>query len=95
MGNKQASIPTRRLLPNDSVLPAPCSMLNSAVAVFLRKLAKHLALLACLLILSEASGRLTIGPVTIFFLTVFASAADLAGRTLSRRLPDRVSKIPS
>ena len=70
-------------------------MLNSAVAVFLRKLAKHLALLACLLILSEASGRLTIGPVTIFFLTVFASAADLAGRTLSRRLPDRVSKIPS
>jgi hypothetical protein len=70
-------------------------MLNSAVAVVLCKLAKHLALLACLVILGKAAGRLTIEPLAIFFLTVFASAAHLAGRSLSARLPKQPSKIPS
>jgi len=94
MANSKASISARRL-PNDSVLATPDSLLNPAVAVFLCKLAKHLALLACLMILGKAAGRLTIEPLAIFFLPVFASAAHLAGRSLSARLPTRASKSPS
>lgn len=72
--------------------PSPCSHITAALAVFLSKVAKHLALLACLLIVGKATGRLTTGQFVIFCLTIFASVAHLAGRALSPRLPDRPFK---
>ena len=77
--------------PRDSY---PYSRITAAMAVFLSKAAKHLALLACLVILGKAGGRLEIGPSIIFFLTVLASVAHLAGRALSPRLPAGPFKTP-
>jgi hypothetical protein len=77
--------------PRDSY---PYSHITAAMAVFLSKVAKHLALLACLLILGKAGGRLTIGPSAIFFLTLLASAAHLVGRVLAPRWPAGPFKSP-
>jgi len=52
------------------------------IAGFFLKLAKHLALLACLLIVGGATGRTNIGPVGIFFLILSAAAIYSAGRRL-------------
>jgi hypothetical protein len=52
----------------------------------LSKLAKHLAILACLGIVGETSGRLVIGQTIIFLLVVSAALLYSAGRTLQRRL---------
>jgi hypothetical protein len=59
----------------------------AAASVFLSKIAKHLALLACLMIVGKATGRFTIGELGIFLLTLFATMAHLFGRALSPRLP--------
>ena len=53
---------------------------------FLSKLAKHLAVLACLGIVGETSGRLAIGQLGIFLLVVCAALAHSVARTLQRRL---------
>ena len=66
---------------------------RAAAAVFLSKLAKHLALIACLLLVGRVVNRLSIGPLAIFSLTIFASIAHLAARALSLRLPDKPFKI--
>ena len=55
-------------------------------AGFLSKLAKHLAVLACLGIVGETSGRFVIGQMGIFLLVVSAAVLHSAGRTLVRRL---------
>lgn len=68
--------------------------LTAVASVLLSKVAKHLALLACLLIVSQAGGRLTIAPSVVFFLTIFASIAHLAGRALAPRLASRPFKTP-
>ena len=65
----------------------PFSRITAAMAVFLSKAAKHLALLARLMILGKAGDRIIIGPAIIFFLTLLASAAHLVGRVVARRLP--------
>jgi hypothetical protein len=52
------------------------------IAGFFLKFAKHLALLACLLIVGGATGRTNIGPVGVFFLILGAAAIYSAGRTL-------------
>ena len=52
----------------------------------LSKLAKHLAVLACLGIVGETSGRFVIGQMGIFLLVVSAAVLHSAGRTLERRL---------
>jgi hypothetical protein len=44
-----------------------------ATAVFLRKLARHLALIGCLMILAAAGARETIGQLTIFCTIVIAA----------------------
>jgi hypothetical protein len=54
-------------------------------AAFLTKLAKHLALLACLMILGKASGRFVIGPPAIFLLVFLAAVIHFVGSTLERR----------
>jgi hypothetical protein len=53
---------------------------------FLSKLAKHLAVLACLGIVGETSGRFAIGQMGIFSLVVCAALLHSASRTLQRRL---------
>jgi hypothetical protein len=55
-------------------------------AAFLSKLAKHLALLACLAIVGESSGRFVLGQTVILFLVVSAALLHSAGRVLQRRL---------
>jgi hypothetical protein len=93
-GYSPKEIAEQRTLANDSVLRAPYHTLGAAMAVFLGKLAKHLALLVCLLILGKAGGRLTTGPLVILILTIFASAAHLAGRALLPRPRGRTSNVP-
>jgi len=58
------------------------------ISPFFQKLAKHLALLACLLILQRASGRAEIGQLWIFGLALIASLLYLGGRALRLRSTD-------
>jgi hypothetical protein len=57
---------------------------------FLSKLAKHLAVLACLGIVGETSGRFMIGQIGIFLLVVSAALLHSAGRALQRRLQSQI-----
>jgi hypothetical protein len=61
-------------------LPTTC-----VVAVFLSKLAKHLLVIACLAILSRATGRLTVDQLAIFGLIVVATIAQFIGSALQTR----------
>lgn len=63
--------------------PRPAAILSA----LLSKISKHLALLACLIIVGKAAGRFTIGEPGIFLLTIFATMAHLCGRALSPPLP--------
>ena len=65
---------TVRRVPSTIVLPA-----------FLAKLAKHLALLGCLAILGQASGRVALGQRSILLLVVVAALIHRLGQTLQRR----------
>ena len=63
-----------------------------SIAIFtniMAKLSKHLAFLACLMILAQAAGRAEIGQFGIFILVVLAALAHSAERTLRRRWPVR------
>ncbi len=62
-------------------LPATC-----VTAAVLTKLAKHLALLASLTILAEATGRIAVSQLAIFILIVLAALFHRIGRTLHLRL---------
>jgi hypothetical protein len=55
-------------------------------SAFLSKLAKHLAVLACLAIVGETSGRFVIGQKGILVLVVSAALLHSAARALQRRL---------
>jgi hypothetical protein len=57
------------------------------IAAFLIKLSKHMALLACFLIVGTATGRATTSQLGIFFLIVTAVVIYSVGRSLERRLP--------
>jgi hypothetical protein len=54
-------------------------------SAFLTKLAKHLGLIACLLILGHTSSRSVAGQIGIFLLVVLAAALDATGRALRSR----------
>lgn len=54
-------------------------------APFLTKLAKHLLVIACLAILSRASGRLAVDQLAIFGLIVVATMAKFTGSALQSR----------
>lgn len=54
-------------------------------AALLLKLAKHLALLACLMIVGAAAGRPQVTQVGIFLTVVTAAVLHSAGRILQRR----------
>ena len=53
---------------------------------FLPKLAKHLALLACLMIVSQVAGRAMVGQLGIFVTVVLAALLHSADRTVRGRL---------
>lgn len=57
-----------------------------AVAAFLQKFAKHLALIACLVIVGGATGRFAINEFAIFLMVVAAAALHSVGRILEYRL---------
>ncbi len=57
------------------------------LGAFLPKLAKHLALLACLMIASQVAGRLVVGQLGIFVTVVLAALLHSAGLAVRRRLP--------
>jgi len=54
-------------------------------AAFLTKLAKHLALLACLAIVGAATGRAALGQRAILLLVVGAALIHAIGQALERR----------
>jgi hypothetical protein len=56
-----------------------------AFAAFLTKLAKHLALLVCLAIAGQATGRVALGQRSILLLVVAAALIHGLGQTLKRR----------
>ncbi|WP_373498846.1 hypothetical protein [Desulfococcus sp.] len=58
-------------------------MKKLAVAVFLEKLARHLALLACLAIVAKASGWTDPSQASILLLIALATAAHWCGRASS------------
>ena len=58
-----------------------------AIAAFLIKLAKHMALLASFMIVGSATGRATISESGIFFLVATSALIYSVGRSLERRLP--------
>jgi len=54
-------------------------------AAFLTKLAKHLALLVCLAIVGQATGRVALGQRSILLLVMGAALINALGQTLKRR----------
>ena len=54
-------------------------------AAFLKKLAKHLALLACLAIVGQATGRVALGQPSILLLIAGAALIHAVGQALERR----------
>ena len=56
------------------------------IAAFLIKLAKHLALIACFMILGAASGRAPASETGIFITVAAAALLHSVGRVLGRRL---------
>ncbi len=66
------------------------SLLRGVSSTWLTKLAKHLALIVCLMILGEAAGRPVIGQLGIILLVILAALINSVGRALQRRLPVRI-----
>jgi hypothetical protein len=62
-------------------------------AAFLVKLAKHLALLACLAIVGQAAGRAALGQRAIVWVVVFAALIHALGQTLKRRSHKRQTTL--
>jgi hypothetical protein len=60
---------------------------SCVTAASLQKLAKHLALIACFLIIGGASGRFAPSEIGIFLLVVAASTLHCLGRGIESRLP--------
>ena len=56
------------------------------IGAFLTKLAKHMALIACLLIAGRLTGRFAGGQLGIFLTVVSAALLHSIGRVLQRRL---------
>ena len=53
----------------------------------LTKIAKHLGLLACFMIIGDSTGRPVLGQLGIFILVVLAALIHSAGRAVRSRFP--------
>ncbi|MGE5215366.1 MAG: hypothetical protein ACM3SP_00025 [Chloroflexota bacterium] len=58
---------------------------SGVIAPLLVKLAKHMALLSCLVIVAGATGRIEANALGIFFLVVSAAVLHSVGRRLEHR----------
>jgi hypothetical protein len=76
LGPRHENIGAQRLHPSTFV-----------IASFLIKLAKHMALIACLLIAGSATGRAAISQLTIFCLVAGAAVIYSIGQSMKRRAP--------
>jgi hypothetical protein len=70
---------------NNGDLRTPSSVF--VIASFLIKLAKHLALIACLMIAGSATGRAAISQIAIFCLVAGAAVIYSIGQSMQRRTP--------
>ncbi len=68
-----------------AILGARRSLSRLVLAAFLTKLAKHLALLVCLAIVGQATGRAALGQLTILLLAIAATLIHGLGEALKRR----------
>lgn len=57
----------------------------SVIAPLFTKVAKHLAVLACLMIVGTATGRTALGSFAIFLMIIAATLAHLFGRAVEKR----------
>jgi hypothetical protein len=57
------------------------------IAALLLKFAKHLALIACFMIIGGASGRFATSEMAIFLTVVAAAVLHSVGRVFERHLP--------
>ena len=76
-GLQSANPAERRYIKNGQLV--------SLLAPFLLKLAKHLALLACLLLIGKARGEPIIGPLGILLVIIGATLIHSFGRRLQIR----------
>ena len=60
---------------------------GSIIGAFLIKLAKHLALIACLMIIGGPIGRFAVSQLGIFLTVLSAALLHSVGRVLQRRVP--------
>jgi hypothetical protein len=60
---------------------------TTVIAGLLKKFAKHLALLACLMILGRATGRVDQGQLVIFLIVASAALLYCVGNHLERSRP--------
>lgn len=56
------------------------------ICVVLHRLAKHLALIACLMIVSSSTGRAAVGQFTVFLIVTIAALLHGTGCFLQRRV---------
>ena len=68
---------------------------SCVIGAFLIKLAKHLALIACLMIIGQPIGRFAVSQVGIFLMVLTAAVLHSIGRVLQCRLShsDRLSSL--
>jgi hypothetical protein len=71
---------------SSSVSGATISRASCVTAAVLIKLARHLALVASLTILSEAAGRIAVSQLAIFIVIVLAALSHTIGHTLQLAL---------
>jgi hypothetical protein len=74
--------------PEGPRFPSPSRI---ATGLFLTRLGKHLVVLACLLIVGQASGRFDIGQLAIFILIVASAASHSSGKAFLNLAPPRRS----
>jgi hypothetical protein len=76
------------------LLGARSSPAKLVFAAFLIKLAKHLALLVCLAIVGQATGRAPFGQLTILLLAVVAALIHCLGQSVKWRSCNELRAAP-
>lgn len=87
-------LPARKSQPRTERVTKGAGPSAYAIALFLIKVAKHMALLACFLIGGSATGRATIGQMEILLLVIIAAIIHSLGRCLERRVPASLVRLP-
>jgi hypothetical protein len=70
-----------------------CSVFAPVSATWLNKLAKHLVVIACIMILGRSSGHSMLDPLAIFALILVASVIHCLSRVLQQRFVRRPGSV--